>query len=77
MIFPRMNRWPLLLARRDAEVGLARLPGAVHDATHDRHLDRQVQLLERLLGLLGHRDHVDLRPAARGTGDEVETPSLA
>ena len=68
---------PLLLARRDADVGLARFAGTVDDAAHHRDLDRQVQLLERLLGLLRHGDHVDLGPATRGAGDEVEALALA
>ena len=76
-ILPRMNRWPFCLPGRDADVGLARLARAVDHAAHDRHLDRQVQLLERLLGLLGHGDDVDLGPAARRAGDEVEALALA
>jgi hypothetical protein len=67
----------LLLPGRDADVGLARLARAVDDAAHHRHLDRQVQLLERLLGLLGHGDDVDLGPAAGRARDEVEALALA
>src|SRR5271163_2276976 len=67
----------LLLPRRDADVGFAGLARAVHDAPHHRHLDGQVQLLERLLGLLGHGDDVDLGPAAGRAGDEVDALALA
>jgi hypothetical protein len=66
----------LLLAGGNADVGLAGLAGSVDDAAHDRHLDRQVELLQRLLGLLGHGDDVDLGPAARRAGDEVEALAL-
>ena len=77
MILPRMNRWPFCLPGGDADVGLACLARAVDDAAHHRHLDGQVQLLERLLGLLGHGDDVDLGPAARRAGDQVEALALA
>ena len=72
-----MNRCPLCAPGSDAEVGLARLARAVHDAAHHRHLEGEVPRLERLLGGLGHRDHVDLGPSARRTGDEVEALALA
>ena len=51
-------------------------PGTVHDATHDRDLDRQVQALERALRGVGHRDHVDLGASARRARDEVEASAL-
>ena len=72
-----MNRWPFCLPAAIPEVGLARLARAVDHAAHDRDLDGQVQLLERFLRLLGHGDDVDLGPAARGAGDEVEPLALA
>ena len=62
----------LLLAGGDPDVGLPGLAGAVDHAAHDRHLNGEAQLLEGLLGLLGHGDHVDLGPPARGACDEVE-----
>ncbi|MEA3056633.1 MAG: (E)-4-hydroxy-3-methylbut-2-enyl-diphosphate synthase, partial [Actinomycetota bacterium] len=43
-----------------AEVGVPRLAGAVDDAAHDGHLERDLPVAERSLRLLGDRDDVDL-----------------
>ena len=76
MILPRMNRWPFCLPAAMPMSASRASPGSVDHAAHHRHLDGQVQLLERLLGLLGHGDDVDLGPAARRAGDEVEALAL-
>ena len=52
-------------------------PGPVDDAAHDRDLERDLALAERLLRPLGDVDHVDLGPAARRAGDEVDVLALA
>ena len=62
---------------RDPEVGLASLTRSVDDTAHDGHLQRPGVGLEGLLRSAGDVDHVDLGPAARGTGDEVEPFALA
>ena len=45
--WPFTNRWPLPAPGRDAEVGFARLAGAVDHAAHHRDLERDVAILER------------------------------
>src|SRR5687768_13931311 len=66
----------LPLAGGDPEIGLARLAGSVHHASHDRHADRNLQplSLDRVLDLLGQAEHVDLGAAAAWACDEVEAP---
>ena len=54
-----------LAAGGDAEVGVARLAGPVHDAAHHRDLERDLAVAERGLRVVGHLDHVDLGPPAR------------
>ena len=66
-----------LVAGGDAEVGLARLAGAVDDAAHHRHLQRELPLAEGLHRPLGDVDDVDLGPPARRAGDEVDVLALA
>ena len=66
-----------LVAGRDAEVGVARLARAVDDAAHDRDLQRDLAVAERLHRLLGDLDHVDLGAAARRAGDQVDVLALA
>jgi hypothetical protein len=56
----------LALAGGHAEVGLARLAGAVDDAAHDGDAQRDVDALERLLHLLGEGVDVDLGPPHDG-----------
>ena len=65
-----------LVAGRDADVGVARLARAVDDAAHHRDLQRDLPIAERLHGLLGDGDHVDLGPAAGRAGDEVDVLAL-
>ncbi len=67
----------LPLARRDAEVRLARLARTVHDAAHDRDADRRLQplALERLVHLLRETEHVHLGATARRARDEIQ-PAL-
>jgi hypothetical protein len=61
----------------DPDVGLPSLARTVDHTAHHRHLDREIGLLERRLGLGGHPDDVDLRPSTRWTGDEIEALSLS
>src|SRR6266540_4124031 len=67
---------PALVAGGDAEVGLARLARAVDDAAHDGHLQRELAVAEGAHRPVGDVDDVDLRPAARRAGDEVDVLSL-
>src|SRR4030042_592490 len=57
-------------ATRDSEVGLNSLARPVHNAAHDRDLDRNLQVAGGLLHLLGECNHVQLVTAAGGTRDE-------
>ena len=61
----------------DAEVGLAGFTRAVDHAAHHRHLEGDVALGQRRLGLLGDPDDVDLGPPAGRAGDQVEPLALA
>ncbi len=67
---------PPVLPGRDPEVGRPGLARAVDDAAHDRHLERDLPGLQGGLGLLGHLVDVDLGPAARWAGDEVDVAAL-
>src|SRR5690606_19764160 len=60
----------------DADVSLAGFAGTVDDTTHDRHLDGEALGFESFLRLGGDLDDIDLGPATRRTGDEVETGPL-
>src|SRR5918994_3756755 len=75
-VLPPHEQVALLVAGGDAQVGVAGLAGSVDDAAHDRHLQRDLLVPERLLRLARHLDHVDLGPAARGAGDEVDVLAL-
>ena len=67
----------LAAAGRDAEIGFARLAGAVHDAAHHRDLQRDVAVFERGLRVGRDLDHVDLGAPARRARDEIEALALA
>src|ERR1019366_4597610 len=67
---------PFVLARRNADVGFARLSRSVDHAAHNGDLNGKVELLQCPLRLLGHRDHVHLGPAAGGTRNEVHPLAL-
>ena len=67
----------LVLAGRDADVGVARFARPVHHAPHDRHLEGDLLVAERVLRPAGDVDDVDLGPAARRAGDEVDVLALA
>ena len=58
-------------AAGDAEVGVARLFGAVHAAAHDRYADRRAVRAQTPLDRLGEADDVDLGAAAGRARDEV------
>src|SRR5262249_39511844 len=64
----------LAVAGRDPEVGLAGLPGTVHDAAHDRDPQRYREILERGVYLVGERVDVHLCPAAGRAGDDLQSP---
>ena len=66
-----------LVAGGDAEVGFAGFAGTVDDASHHRHLERQLALAERRHRPLGDVDHVDLGAAARRARDQVDVLALA
>src|SRR5690606_12667633 len=66
----------LAVAGGDAEIGLARLAGAVDDAAHDGDAQRDLEVLEPLGDLVGEGVDVDLGAAAGGAGDDVELPRL-
>ena len=66
-----------LAAGGDAEVGLAGLARAVHHAAHHRDLDRDASARRApSWASLGDLDDVDLGPAARRAGDQVEVRAL-
>src|SRR5690554_1028398 len=44
--------------------------GAVDDATHDRHLDRRLDVLDVLVNLVRQLEEVNLDTPAGGAGDE-------
>ena len=67
----------LVAARRNAQVGLARLAGTIYDTAHDSDLKRPRTRLEGLLDTPGDVDHVDLSTTARRAGNEVEALALA
>src|SRR4051812_10577143 len=62
----------LAVAGRDAEVGLARLAGAVDDAAHHGHAKRHGHALETGGHLVREGVDVDLGAAARRAGDDLE-----
>ena len=62
----------LAVARRDAQVGLARLARAVHHAAHHGDAQRHGHALQPLGHVVGERVDVDLRAAARRAGDDLE-----
>jgi hypothetical protein len=62
----------LAVAGGDAEVGLAGLAGAVDDAAHHGHAQRDRHALEPGGDLLGERVDVDLGPAARRARHDLE-----
>ncbi len=62
----------LAVAGRDAEIGLPRLAGPVHDAAHDRDPQRDRHVLEPLGHVVRELIDVDLRPPARRAGDDLE-----
>src|SRR5690606_26246428 len=62
----------LAVARRDAEVGLARLARAVADAAHDGDAQRHLHALQAGGDLLRERVDVHLGAAARGARDDLE-----
>src|SRR5207302_4927237 len=61
----------LALARGDAQVGLARLAGAVDHAPQDAHLDRRPPPRQPLLHLGDDLLQVDVEPAAGRAGDQL------
>ena len=66
-----------MLAGGYAEVRRPRLARAVHDTAHDGDLQRDRPGLQGDLSFLGHPVDVDLGPAARGAGDQVDVAPLA
>src|SRR4051812_29753578 len=63
---------PLAVARGDPEVGLAGLAGAVDDAAHDRHAQRDLHALQPGGHLVGELVDVDLGAPARGAADNLQ-----
>jgi len=68
---------PALVAGGDAEVGFARLAGAVDHATHHGNLQRQLLVGERVLRALGDLNHVDLGATTTRAGNQVDVLALA
>ncbi len=64
-------------AGRDADVGFSCLAGAVHHATHHSHLNGELFVLECLLSILRHLEHINLGAAARWAGNQVESLAFA
>src|SRR5690606_20137187 len=62
----------LAVAGRDAEVGLAGLPGAVDDTTHDRDPQGHLHALEAGGDLLGQLVDIDLGASAGRARDDLE-----
>src|SRR5690554_6888648 len=60
----------LAASGRYADVGVPGLAGAVDDATHDRHLDRCLDVLDVLVNLVRQLEEVNLDTPAGGAGDE-------
>ena len=59
-------------AAGDADVGLARLAGAVDDAAEHRERQRHADMLEPLLERLDGADHIEALPCAARTGDDPD-----
>src|SRR5688500_18942022 len=69
---------PASVAGEDRDVGALALAGAVHDAAHDRDLDRQADLArQRLANVLHEREQVNLDAPARGARDQLGADALA
>src|SRR6266508_6755987 len=62
----------LAVSGGDAEVGLAGLAGAVHDAAHDCDAERDLHALQAGGHLVGELVHVDLGATAGRAGDDLE-----
>ena len=62
----------VVAAAREADVGLARLTGAVHDTADHRHRHRRGDVRHPLLQGLDGADHVVLLPRAGRAGDDVD-----
>jgi hypothetical protein len=61
----------------DSEVGFASLAWSIHNTTHNRDLDRNVQARECLLRSSGNIDDIDFSATTRWTSDEIEAASFA
>src|SRR3546814_8467003 len=59
-------------AAGDADIGLARLAGAVDDAAEHRPAHRRADVLEALLQFLDGADDVDAVPRATGAPDDAD-----
>ncbi len=56
----------------DSNVRLPSFAGPVHDASHDRDLDREFRCLESGRRIRSDLDDIDLGPATGRTGDQIE-----